>query len=276
MIDAHTHIHDALFDPDREEVLARARVAGVEMLLTIGTDLEESRRAVACAEEQQGVYVAVGLHPHFLNETREDLQGLMRTLREIAESSEKVVAIGECGLDYFSHDPLVRLTDAQKSFQREGCLAQMTLAQALALPLVLHIRPSAGTMDAYEDILDIVRGIPEQVVVLHCYMGDTDITRRFLELPQTYFSFAGNVTYPVKRAVIGTRDDLTETVKLIPRERLLVETDAPYLTPQSRRGQRNEPGYVGETARRVQTLLGVAEGAFEVGMRENFTRVFLA
>lgn len=203
------------------------------------------------------------------------LEGLINDLRALAKHP-KVVAIGECGLDYYSRNQQETVNSQQKIIQKVGFLAQIEIAQELGLPLIVHTRPSAGSMDAYEDVLEILRDTKYMIhdTVLHCYQGDTEITKKFLELPNVYFSFAGNVTYPVKKAFVGTKDDVTETVKLVPLERLFVETDCPFLAPQSKRGQRNEPAFVMETAEKIASLKGVSVGELNQRVIENSERVF--
>jgi TatD DNase family protein len=233
------------------------------------------------AKQYTGVSAAVGVHPHEFNdaETRDEMEraNWIETLKVLA-ADESVVAIGECGLDYFSRDPSSVITDDQKHFQREGFLAQIELAKALLLPLIVHCRPSLATQDAYEDVLEILQSAITDLhaVVLHCYMGDTVVTQKFLTLPRVYFSFTGNITYPTKKALVGTKDDLVESVKLVPLPRLFVETDCPFLAPQEKRGERNEPAYVRMTAEKVRTVQGVAMADLEAQLDENFQRVFVS
>ena len=327
MIDIHAHLHDVAFDADRDEVIGRALGAGVTRIITIGTDIEESRKVVACADRYEGVYASVGIHPHFFNEVIEkefpisnfqipnkiqnsnfknekpgsrvkpgmtSLKEWMSDLKQIAQSSRKLVAIGECGLDYFVREEeggeisgrtaqkaerplLMETADAppaggttavsgeQKEIQKEGFLAQIELAQELNLPLIIHCRPSKGTMDEYEDMFDILSDqdsrfqIPDSRFILHCYMGDTEVTRKFLELPNVLFSFTGNITYPTKKVLIGSKNDLTEVVKMIPIERILAETDCPYLAPQAYRGKRNEPAFVVSIVGKIAEIKGISD-----------------
>jgi len=321
MFDIHAHLFWKSYDADRDAVTQRARAAGVAKMICVGTEPEDNPQAIVMAEKYDGIFASVGIHPHFFNKniflchSREggnpgskensgsrvkpgmtELEGLINDLRELAKH-KKVIAIGECGLDYYSHDKTKVITDEQKAAQKEGFLVQLELAQELGLPLIVHTRPSAGGMDAYEDMLDILtnnlqlttndqkkktsqeRSLSSVVsrglsVILHCYQGDTEITKKFLELPNVYFSFAGNITYPVKKALVGTKDDLTETVKLVPLERLFVETDCPFLAPQGHRGKRNEPAFVIEVAQFLASLKGVSEKELNQKITENSVRVF--
>lgn len=281
MLDIHTHLYWDSYDADRDAVVKQAREAGVKEMLVIGCTLDESRQAIGVAEQYSDMFASVGIHPHEFNKEgaryKMQAEGWIEGLRTLAQH-EKVVAIGECGLDYFSHDPEKVITDEQKKFQKEGLLAQIVLAQEFDLPLIIHTRPSVGSMDAYEDILGILKANESLSwrikAVLHCYMGDTEVTEKFLELPNVCFSFAGNITYPIKKALVGTKDDLTETVRRVPLERLFVETDCPFLAPQGHRGERNEPAFVVETADKVALLHKVTRGVVEEATQTNAARVF--
>ncbi|OGI25934.1 MAG: hypothetical protein A3E38_03070 [Candidatus Moranbacteria bacterium RIFCSPHIGHO2_12_FULL_54_9] len=283
MLDIHTHLFWKSYDADRGAVVRRAREAGVEKMICVGTTIEESRQAIAVAEQYENMFASVGMHPHEFN--AEDTRNKMQDERWIEKFVEltkhpKVVAIGECGLDYFSHDPEKIITEEQKVFQKEGFLAQLELARELKLPVIVHTRPSAGSMDAYEDMFDILKhhssliSHPASHYILHCYMGDTAMTDKFLTLPNVFFSFTGNITYPIKKAVAGTKDDLTETVKRIPLERLFIETDCPFLTPQAHRGERNEPAYVLAVAEKVADIKEVGVAAVEQATAANAARIF--
>jgi TatD DNase family protein len=301
MLDIHAHLHDIAFDADRDAVVARALDTGVTKIITIGTDVMESRKAVACAEKHENVFASVGIHPNSFHEMKKEFsifdfqfsiksqflnlkiqKNHIEQLKELAKH-EKVVAIGECGLDYFVREEQgrVRTADAppaggttavseeQRALQKAGFLVQIELGQELNLPLIIHCRPSKGTMDAYEDLFSILSNqnsrfqIPDSKFILHCYMGDTEVTRKFLELPNVYFSFTGNITYPVKKVFAGTKNDLTETVRLIPIERILAETDCPYLAPVPHRGKRNEPAFVTEVVAKIAETKGISRETVE-------------
>ncbi len=261
MYDIHTHLYFQSYDQDREAVIARAKAAGIEKMIVVGCTTGESLQAVELAHQYPELFASIGIHPHEFSATRENASEWftqeINTLRTVAQRN-KVVAIGECGLDYFSHDVSHVISEEQRAFQKEGFLAQVALAAELALPLIIHTRPSLGSMDAYEDMLAIMKAqcAHLKVGILHCYMGDTEITKKFLEVPNLYFSFAGNITYPVKKALIGSKDDLGETVKLVPLNRILAETDCPFLSPQTHRGERNEPAHVVEVIERIAYFKG--------------------
>lgn len=281
MIDIHTHLYSESYDIDRDAVVERARKAGVKEMLVIGCTLDESGQALDVAKKYPNVFASVGMHPHEFNDakTRDEMKEADWTQKLRALAADKsVVAIGECGLDYFSRDPERVITEEQKNFQKKGFVAQINLAQELCLPLIVHCRPSLASQDAYEDVFEILSSSVSALssVILHCYMGGTNVTEKFLSLPRVYFSFTGNITYPVKKAIMGTKDDLTESVKLIPLDRLFIETDCPFLAPSAMRGKRNEPAFVRMTAEKVCTLQGVAMADLETKLDENFQKVFVS
>lgn len=278
MHDIHTHLYWQFYDVDRDTVIARARAAGVEKLLVIGCTVEESKQAIALTEQYPDVYAAIGVHPQeFSDESRiSNLESWIDKLRVLVKY-EKVIAIGECGLEYYSHDPKQVVTDEQKQWQKKAFLAQIELAEEFGLPLIIHARPSSGTMDSYEDVYFILKSKIKNLksIVLHCYQGDTEVTKKFLLLPNVFFSFTGNITYPVKKAMAGTKDDLSETVKLIPLNRIFTETDCPFLAPQSHRGERNEPAFVMEVVTKIAELHTVSVTEVTRVTEENFQNVFI-
>ncbi len=282
MVDFHSHLFFPAFDADREATGRRAWEAGIRLLLSVGTDPETNRQAVSLASEDSRVYASVGLHPHFFDEhpeqgTDDGLQALERGLRALVEGDrDNVRAIGECGLDYFSRDPERPVGAERKALQERGFRMQLSLARELGLPVIIHCRTSSPeTGDAYE----AVRAILEEELsaeevrarVMHCYMGDVEVTGRLLALPHVFFSFAGNVTYPPKASVAGTGRDPGTVLQLVPPERLLTETDCPFLPPSPHRGKRNEPAYVAETLRHIARAKGMEPGLLE-GQVENNAR----
>jgi TatD DNase family protein len=299
MLDIHAHLYWESYNADRDAVVGRARETGVGKMICVGTSPEDNPKAIEVTGKYENIWAAVGIHPHYFNELEIENQkspthhsdatsessslavergDWIRELRALAKHP-KVIAIGECGLDYFSRSEKV-ITEAQKAAQKEGFIAQIKLAEELKLPLIIHTRPSLGSADAYEDLFDIFQNHLSSIkhlsshFILHCYQGDIEITKKFLDLPNVYFSFAGNITYSVKKSMAGTKNDLQETVKLVPLERLFVETDSPFLAPESKRGERNEPAYVWLTARKVCALKNIAEDTLEAALDENFQRVF--
>lgn len=283
MYDIHTHLYFESYDKDREVVIARAKALGIEKMIVVGCTTGESLRAVELAEEHPELFASVGIHPHTFNEFGiSHLESWTKELRELAKN-KKVVAIGECGLDYYLpgnqkaiSSEQKTVSQEQKTCQKEGFQQQIALAEELALPLIVHTRPSLGSMDAYEDMFEILkpRLSTREAVILHCYMGDTEITKKFLEIPNLFFSFAGNITYPVKKALIGSKDDLGETVKLVPLDRILAETDCPFLSPQSHRGERNEPAYVVSVVEKIALLKETTAQTTETVIQKTVQKVF--
>jgi TatD DNase family protein len=255
IIDSHCHLDDAAFDEDRDDVVTRARAAGVDLMLAIGTgdgppDLEV---AIRLAKQYDGVYATVGVHPH--DARKADAASLDR----VAElcGHPKVIALGEIGLDY-------HYDNSPREIQREVFVNQMQIARQAGKPIVIHTR------DAWEDTMELLEthwrpgGLSG---IMHCFSGDTDQARESLDLG-FLVSFAGVVTF--RRA-----ETLREAAKTAPLDRLLVETDAPYLTPEPyRKIRRNEPRYVVETARKVAEVRGMPYEALAAATSRNFCALF--
>lgn len=255
-IDSHCHIDGPEYDADRDEVIARAGEAGVKTMLNVGTGDPRSgafERAVELAEKHPEIYAAVGVHPHdaklFDDAAEERLIGLVK-------GSRRVVAWGEIGLDYhYDHSP--------REVQREVFHRQLELARKLALPVIIHSR------EADEDTINILReelSGYDRGGVLHCFGGSLQMARTAIDLG-FYISFAGNLTF--KKA-----EDLRDVARQLPLERLMVETDCPYLTPVPFRGQRNEPARVVETAGCLAMLHNIEVGEVARITSENFGRLF--
>jgi TatD DNase family protein len=254
-IDSHCHIDGPEYDADREEVIARARDAGVTTMLNVGTGDPHSgaiNRAVDLAEKQEGVYAAVGVHPHDAKLFDDEAE---RLLLDLVRQSQRVIAWGEIGLDYhYDHSP--------RDVQREVFRRQLRLAGEVNLPVVIHSREADDetTTILREELADHQRG------VLHCFGGSLAMAQNAIDLG-FFISFAGNLTF--KKA-----EDLREVARHLPLERLLIETDCPYLTPVPFRGRRNEPARVVETAQCLAALHG--KDVEEIGRvtSENFARLF--
>jgi TatD DNase family protein len=255
-IDSHCHIDGPEYDADRDEVIARAREAGVTTMLNVGTGDPHSgafERAVELAEKHDEIYAAVGVHPHdaklFDDAAEERLINLIK-------GSKRVVAWGEIGLDYhYDHSP--------RDVQREVFQRQLKLARGLNLPVIIHSR------EADEDTVSILReelSGYERAGVLHCFGGSLQMARNAIDLG-FYVSFAGNLTF--KKA-----EDLREVARQLPLERLMVETDCPYLTPVPFRGKRNEPARVVETAACLAALHESDVSEVARITSENFARLF--
>jgi TatD DNase family protein len=253
MIDSHTHL--VLCDGAEAEVVAAAAAAGVGRMLTVGMDAETNPAAIAAAERHEQVYAAVGRHP---NEAGGFDDAAVAEIARLG-GHEKVRAIGETGLDYYRDG-------APREDQRRAFAAQIEIARELDLPIVLHARDPEGGSDAVDEIFATLDARAEgQAVVLHCFSAPArvgDAAER-----GWYCSFAGNVTYPSAEA-------LREAAARVPEERILVETDAPYLTPQAKRGARNEPANVVATAELVAAVRGVSYEQLERTVEANARALF--
>jgi len=231
LIDTHTHLDDIRYDADREATIERARQAGVCAFVTIGCDLVTSRSAVTLADRHPDIYASIGVHPH---EVRHIGDGWYDELRRLA-LHEKVVAYGEIGLDYhYNHS-------APKE-QRERFREQVQLARELRLPVIIHTR------EAQEDTISILKEEKASEVggVFHCFSGDTWLAKDALDLG-FYLSFSGILTFT-------NATMLREIAKQTPLDRVLIETDCPYLTPVPHRGKRNEPAFVSHVAKQLADI----------------------
>jgi len=258
MIDTHCHLNFSAYKNDGAAVAERAYAAGVTKLINVGSQWETSQRAVELAAVNSNFYAAVGLHPIHLFEQEVDEEETHFTTRAevfdyqkyfaLARSSTKVVAIGECGLDYYWW-PKDKTQAEVKAMQAELFSRQIDLAVDLNLPLITHCR------EAYIDLLNIIKSHLKngQSVrgVSHCFLGNRSEAREFLKLG-FMLSFTGIITFK------NVNPELLEVVKETPLDRIMVETDAPYLAPTPYRGKRNEPAYVVATAQKIAELKGLS------------------
>ncbi|MBS4031905.1 MAG: TatD family hydrolase [Clostridiales bacterium] len=251
LIDTHAHLNDGRFGKDLSEVIGRAAQAGVSTIINVGFDLESSLAAVDLAQKYTSVFAAVGVHPHDAGRVGLGWKDKVRSMA----AEKKVVAIGEIGLDYYYNHSSAQ---AQETVFRE----QIRLAKELGLPVIIHDR------DAHEEVLNIL--LDEQAWeaggVFHCFSGNISFVRKCLDLG-FYISLAGPVTF--KNAA-----DLQAVATEIPTERLLIETDSPYLAPVPYRGKRNEPAYVTAIADYVSKLRGESIKDFAEKTSENARRLF--
>jgi len=248
--DSHCHIDMPAFDEDRAAVLERARAAGVETMLLIGGVDEEAghRRALRVAEELK-LPVSAGVHPH---EAKLATPAVYDELRGLA-GEKRIVAIGEIGLDFhYDHSP--------RDVQRDVFRAQVRMAKELDLPVIIHTREADDETAALLEDEGVSRG------VIHCFTGGEDLARRALALGFS-ISFSGIVTFP-------RSETIQEVARTVPLDRLLVETDAPFLAPPPHRGKRNEPAFVVEVVRFVARLRGETPEAIGAAALANFRRVF--
>ena len=252
LVDSHCHLDDAQYDGDREEAIARARAAGVTTMVAIGTgngppDLEAGIRV---AERYQGFYATVGVHPHDAAKAGDEI---FVRLTELA-AHPKVVAIGEIGLDY--HYDLSPREVQQRVFAR-----QLELAAAAGKPVAIHTR------EAWDDTMDILRTTGIGAGIIHCFTGDARQAEQALGLG-FHLAFGGVLTFPKAESV-------REAARMTPDNRLLLETDCPYLAPVPYRGKRNEPAYLGEIARRLAEVRSTTVDAIAALTNSNFARCCL-
>jgi TatD DNase family protein len=251
LFDTHAHLHFPEFAGDLDAVLARARAAGVRRMVTIGTDVATSRAAAALAAREPDVWAAVGIHPH---EAAAADEAALAEIERLA-SAPRVVAIGETGLDFFRDR-------SPREAQARAFTAQVALARRLGKPVLVHCR------DAHAETLALLAadGPLERGGIMHCFSGDVALARRCIELG-LLVSLAGPVTYPKPGA-------LPDVARAIPADRLVVETDCPFLPPQPYRGKRNEPAYLAITAARVAELRGEPLADLAARMSENARGLF--
>ena len=232
LFDSHAHLNDEAFDQDRAELLETFRDAGVGLVMNAGCSLESSREGIALAEAYPWIYCSVGTHPDTADEVNEELLEVYRQMC----SHPKVKAIGEIGLDYY-YETIHR--DAQMRAFR----MQMQLAEELDMPVIVHER------DAHEDGMSIVKEFPKVKGVFHCYSGSGEMARQLVDLGW-YIGFTGVLTFKNARKAV-------ETAQQIPLERILLETDCPYMAPEPYRGKRNHPGYLPKMAEKLAQIRGI-------------------
>lgn len=249
LIDAHAHLNFPDYDADREAVLTRAAEAGIG-LINVGTGLETSRQVVDLAQGRENTWATIGLHPTDAAETGESGEALAE-LRRLAQEP-KVVAIGECGLDYFRADP----STAAK--QQEMFVRQIEIANEAGKPLMLHIR------NAYQDAYEILKTHAKVKGDTHFFAGTWDEAKLFLDLGFT-LSFTGVITFA---------RSYDEVIKNAPLDMILAETDCPYVAPIPHRGKRNEPAYVQEVVKKLAEIKGLSDEAVAAATLANTKRVF--
>ncbi len=247
--DIHSHLNLLPLSERKEEIIETLTEKEVGTI-TVGTDYETSVQAVAIALEGDNLYASVGLHPTEVMTKHFDLE----QFANLADKN-KVVAIGECGLDYFRIEAADGTT---KNLQKEIFIKQVDLAIEKNLPLILHIRPQKGTMDAYEDLLDILEARKSENIRgdVHFFVGDSNVAKRFLDLG-FYLSYTGVITFA---------RDYDEVIKMTPLDKILTETDAPFVTPVPYRGEVCEPWMVEEVVKKIAEIkaLGIEETRLQI------------
>ena len=233
LFDTHAHLDDRAFDTDRDELIAGLPQQGVQLVMNPGCSLESSRNACALAEKHPHVYAAVGSHPDAADEVNEQV---IEEYRKLCKLTPRVKAIGEIGLDY-------HYEDIPRQLQQKAFLAQLELAKEMDLPVIVHER------DAHEDGMAIIRSFPTVTGVFHCYSGSAEMARQLVDLGW-YIGFTGVLTFKNARRAI-------ETAQAIPLDRIVIETDCPYMSPEPFRGRRNDPGRVYRMAEALAQIRGI-------------------
>ena len=233
LFDTHAHVNDPAFDADRDSLLASLPEQGVGLMTNIGCCLNSSRDCSAMAGKYAHVYATVGSHPDSANEVNEDV---LEEYRKLCKLNPKIKAIGEIGLDYYYED-------VPREIQKKAFVMQLELAKELGMPVVVHER------DAHQDGMDIIRQYPGITGVFHCYSGSAEMARQLVKLGW-YIGFTGVLTFKNARKAV-------ETAQSIPLERIVIETDCPFMSPEPFRGKRNDPTRVRYVAQKLAEIRGI-------------------
>ena len=250
LFDTHAHLDDRAFDTDRQELLASLPNQGLALVMNPGCSLASSRNAVALANTHDYIYAAVGSHPDVADEVNEEV---LEEYRKLCKLNPKVKAIGEIGLDY-------HYEDIPRELQKKAFIAQMELARELDLPVIVHER------DAHEDGMAIVRDFPEVTGVFHCYSGSAEMARQLVDRGW-YIGFTGVLTFKNARKAI-------EVAASIPLDRIVIETDCPYMAPEPFRGKRNDPGKIYRMAEKLAEIRGLPLEEIHTITTENGKRLY--
>ena len=250
LFDTHAHMDDHAFDADREALLSALPEQGLQLLMNPGCSLESSRNAVELARRYDYIYAAVGSHPDAADEVDDAAIAEYRTLCKL---NPKVKAIGEIGLDY-------HYEDIPRQIQLKAFRAQMELAKELDLPVIVHER------EAHEDGMQVVRDFPEVTGVFHCYSGSAEMARQLVDRGW-YIGFTGVLTFKNARKAL-------EVAASIPRDRIVIETDCPYMSPEPFRGKRNDPGKLYRMAEKLAEIWGVSVAEARRITLENGKRLY--
>ena len=232
LFDTHAHLDDSRFDGDRDAVIQNLAGCGVTNVVNVGFDVKSSKSSIRLAEKYDFIYAAVGYHPH---DTRLMTDADLAEIERLA-GHKKVLAIGEIGLDY-------HYDNSDHNTQKYWFKKQLKLAERLKMPVIIHNR------DSHEDMMSLLKQTTARGI-LHCYSGSAEMAKEILKMG-FYISFAGPVTYPNARNAV-------ETAKIVPLDRILIETDCPYLAPQSHRGKRNDSSLVGEACTKLAGIKGIS------------------
>ena len=250
LFDTHAHLNDPAFDPDREALMESFADAGVGLVMNAGCSLKSSRDIVAMAEKYPWLYASVGSHPDSAAEVDE---AVLEEYRKLCKLSGKVKAIGEIGLDYYYED-------IPREIQQKAFRMQMALAQELDLPVIVHER------DAHNDGMTIVKEFPKVKGVFHCYSGSAEMARQLVNMGW-YIGFTGVLTFKNARKAV-------ETAASIPLDRIVLETDCPFMAPEPFRGKRNHPGYLYRMAEKLAEIRGISVEEVHAATYENGKRLY--
>ena len=250
LFDTHAHMDDRAFDTDREELLRSLPEQGLELVMNPGCSLASSRNASRLSQEYDYLYAAVGSHPDAADEVNEEV---LEEYRKLCKLNPKIKAIGEIGLDY-------HYEDIPRELQLKAFRAQMALAKELGLPAIVHER------DAHEDGMAVVREFPEVTGVFHCYSGSAEMARQLVD-KGWYIGFTGVLTFKNARKAV-------EVAASIPLERIVLETDCPYMAPEPFRGKRNHPGYLYRMAEKLAEIRGMSVEEIHAITVENGRRLY--
>lgn len=270
MLDVHCHLNLHKFDEDYDQVINDAIAVGVATIVNTGTSIPSSRKAVELAQKYENLYAIVGVHPHHADKSDKEFEGELQTnwlekLEELAKK-EKVIGIGEIGMDYFNYKSNGIVT---KDLQEDAFRKQIELSIRLSLPLQIHTRL------AWDDTLSILTDYKNELQkvpgMFHCFSGDIDFAKRVLEMG-FYVGFDGNITYGGTPP--GESTPLVDLVRYVPIDRILTETDSPFLSPQEKRGQRNTPANIPLILDFIAKEKGVNYNILEAQIEENFASVF--
>ena len=250
LFDTHAHLNDPAFDEDREELMAGLAEKGVGYVMNAGCSLASSRDIVRMAENYPWLYASVGSHPDSADEVNEEV---IQEYRKLCKLSPKVKAIGEIGLDYYYED-------IPREIQQKAFRMQMALAKEVDLPVIIHER------EAHDDGMRIVKEFPGVTGVFHCYSGSAEMARQLVNM-DWYIGFTGVLTFKNARKAV-------ETAERIPLERIVLETDCPFMAPEPFRGKRNDPGYLYRMAERLAEIRGLSVEEVTAITTENARRLY--
>lgn len=258
LIDTHAHLDFDQFDGEVDDVLKRAKEVGVEKIINVGTTLERSRKSVELSEEYQNIFAAVGIHPHDAKDVNDDV---IAELKKLA-ANKQVVAIGEVGFDHSR--------EYDEVAQEDAFFAQSEVATEAGLPIIVHSRDAEETslqhLAEHADLALADNPFRKEPGVVHCFTGSLEFAQAVLKLGYL-ISFTAPITYP-------KNDALREVVKKIPLDKIMVETDCPFLPPPDKRGDRNEPAFVVETAQKIAELKGISIDDVAKATTANADRLF--